>query len=110
MNALHARRGGGGRRSNGVPCPGCPVDDLLSSGYLPSRLPFRLLCLLHLSLIEKKALPPPERRFPGKLVGPARTLEHRHRGQGAGAGVPFVGPTLSAAGYRTWGDEPVVLR
>ena len=66
--------GGWGRRSNGVRCPGCAVNDPLSSGYLCGRLPFRPLRLLHSALIENKALTPPERRLPRKLVGPARTL------------------------------------
>ena len=110
MIALHARRGGRCRRSNGAPCPGCPVDDLLSPGYLRGRLLFCPLCLLHFSLIEKKALPPPERRFPRMLVGFPLTLEYLHCGRGAGPGVPFVGRALPVVSYRAWGNPPVVIR
>ena len=90
--------------------PGYLVDDPLSSGHRRSRLPFRPFRLLHSALIENKALPPSEGGLPHKLVVSARTLEYRHCGRGAGAGVPFVGRALFAAGNQGWGDGPVALR
>ena len=73
----------------------CDVDDLLCPDCRCGRLLFCPLCHLHFALLKKKALPPPERRVPRRLLTPPRKLEFFHRGQGAIVGIPVVRFALS---------------